>query len=138
MNENPFAPWSDKYLVRIACFDEQHKEAFAVLNTFARAITEGKSKEDVGEILLKFITHYKIHAASEEKLLVKHNYIGLEKQRQDHATMCQELESLYKLLSKGQISISLELAAAIRDKMVTHILGPDKAYGEFLTGQGVR
>ncbi|NMC61941.1 MAG: hemerythrin family protein [SAR324 cluster bacterium] len=113
------------------------KKLLLLLNQLADKIYENKSQAELLELFQSFIKFYREHAACEEKLLAGNNYIGLEKQRNDHVKIIKELENCYERSRKGDF-ISIKLITKFRDEVLSHILGPDKAYGEFLPGQGVR
>ncbi len=129
-----FCRWSEKYVTRIPIFDEEHKEIFEIMNGLAAAVEGGGG--DVYERFAALFSAYRKHVRSEESLLLKHNYIGLDKQKRDHANFLNRLETVDAGRRSKETTLTIDGLAGIRDEIVEHILGADKAYGEFLKSAG--
>ena len=132
----PQCRWTSECRVRIVELDEQHQEIFQLLSGVAEAV-EAKDVPRTTKRLEAFITAYRRHITTEETLLSTNGYIGLEKQKKDHAGYIKELEGLLQNSLKGRELSEAQITRVV-SWLLAHTKGVDTAYAEFLTGQGVR
>lgn len=133
--DESFCPWSEKYVTRIPAFDEQHREIFDLLNRLGAAVKEGRG--NLYELFVTVLESYRKHVKTEEDLLAVYNYIGLDKQKKDHAKFLKELETIEASLRTKEKALTLDTLARVRNDITGHILGADRAYGEFLKSAGL-
>jgi len=129
-----FCEWSDKFLLRIPEIDEEHKELFSLLNQLAAGLEQPEAP--LVDLASRLTKSYRKHTVTEEGLLASYNYIGLDKQKKDHANFTRKLEEICDRIQADKSQLSLEVLERIRDEIAAHILGADKAYGEFLKMSG--
>lgn len=133
----PFVRWSDSYRVHIKQLDTEHQELIRLLDKLHRTVAEGKAPEDILAAFRAFLEHCQSHFASEEKLLEDNSYPGLEKQRAEHQKMLQKAKRVEEQVRHETLRLDQPLLNQMRDVFLSHIVGQDSAYSEFLTFKGV-
>ena len=129
-----------KYSIGIDAMDVQHAHWIKLIEEF-RSVGSGQLSEQAGisaaahalEHLLKFT---KSHFASEERLLVAHQYPDIETHKKRH----RELEAVVvKLLDEirahARSSAPLKLNLFVTVWLLEHIMGEDHKYARFILGK---
>lgn len=126
--------WTPALAVGVAEIDRQHQELFRRIDNLLTAMSQGKGKEEVGNIL-KFLEDYVVvHFAAEEKLMQSHNYPAFNEHRAQHQAFIQDFAKLKEQFNREGPSTMVVLAVQRRvvDWLREHISQRDKAIGEFL------
>lgn len=76
--------------------DEDHRRLIAQVNDIIKALDEGRAP-DCAELVPEFVAFTKKHFLREEALLERHDYPELDKHRDHHRRLHDNLESLLKL-----------------------------------------
>jgi hemerythrin len=129
--------WNDDLSVNIKEIDDQHKKLIDLLNTLHNAMSKGKSKEIMHEILTELVSYTKYHFETEENLMVKYNYFDRHSHRLEHEQFIQKVQRAVQDYKKGSILLSIEIITFLNDWVKNHILGTDKKYSNYLNTQGV-
>lgn len=124
--------WKEEYSVGIGELDEQHKSLFALLDKLSAAIDD-KDKLSLGYIVTSLEVYVVFHFTSEEHLLAKHEYPGLNKQEKEHNEFKARVAK-YKaeMLTGDKIKLAGEIRRYLHDWLVGHIIDLDKKYAPFL------
>ncbi|MFZ5627087.1 MAG: bacteriohemerythrin, partial [Bacillota bacterium] len=86
--------WTPALAVGVAEIDRQHQELFRRIDNLLTAMSQGKGKEEVGNIL-KFLEDYVVvHFAAEEKLMQSHNYPAFNEHLAQHQAFIQDFAKL--------------------------------------------
>jgi hemerythrin len=133
----PGIRWNDRYSVGIKKFDEQHQKLIEILNDLHGAMSSGKSREILGNILADLITYTKTHFANEENLMQLYKFPGYSAHKVIHDTLTQKVVDFQKAYKEGSSSIGVEILGFLNRWLVDHIQGTDKGYTAFLNGKGV-
>lgn len=128
--------WNDSYSVNIKILDEQHKKLFAMIDELHNAMSSGKGKEVIGNVLDEMLEYTKTHFTTEEKLLEKYHYPRLSAQQKEHAAFVQKVSEMQQKMKAGSLTLSIEVSQFLKDWLTKHILGSDKEYGQFLVEKG--
>ncbi len=126
--------WSQSLAVGVTGIDTQHKELFKRVSDLLDALSEGKGKQEVGN-LIKFLAGYTVtHFRDEEALMAKHNYPGLDEQKKEHAQLIKDLGDLKKEFETVGPSLTLLMQVQRKtvDWLTSHISKMDKELGKFL------
>lgn len=132
-----FCRWEKEYELRLETVDRQHQEIVLLINMLHLAVKSGDRQEIVAR-LANLIAVEKTHCAAEEALLQQYHYPGLSKQSKDHSEILRELESIKRGVEERIEDSHTEIAVRIRDRIISHIIGADRAYGEYLRDQGAK
>ncbi|MCE1255609.1 MAG: bacteriohemerythrin [Anaerolineae bacterium] len=132
----PTFTWNDSYSVNIKILDEQHKKLFTLIDQLHNAMSTGKGKQMIGQVLDEMLDYTRTHFTTEEDLLKKHNYPDLLKQQKEHAAFVQKVSEMQQKFNNGSLTLSIEVSQFLKDWLSKHILGADKQYAQFLTEKG--
>ena len=137
MNDSIFWAWTDEYLLRIPAIDEEHRQIIAIFNRLADSLETRVDRGSLMAVFNEFLSFYRRHVSTEERLLAENNYIGLEKQKRDHAAFVKYMEALSHDLAGGSLQLNTGILKDLQDRIASHFIGPDRAYGEYLKTQGM-
>ncbi len=129
--------WDNSYSVGVAEIDQQHQQLMALINELNDAMSQGKGRQAVGEILGKLISYTARHFSDEERLLSQHGYPEYEGHKAKHAKMVDKVKALQKDVDSGKLTVSADVMKFLQDWLSKHIKGTDMKYGSFLNGKGV-
>jgi len=116
--------------------DEQHKKLFALINQLHEAMSAGKGKTVIGQVLNEMLDYTRTHFTAEEKVLEKVGYPGLAEQKKEHGIYINKIVEMQQKLQAGSLTVSMEASQFLRDWLTNHIMIVDKKYGSFLTEKG--
>ena len=118
--------WTDSLLTGIKEIDEQHQVLFDVIERLEQAVTSEDKWSAVHYALVELDNFVKIHFAVEEALMRLHDYPDLDAHIGAHRAFTVALAEI-KQHSIRQ-DVSGEMTKLLRDWLVGHIGGMDKAY----------
>ena len=78
-----------------------------------------------------------IHFTHEEELMQIYDYPKYTEHKREHDALTQKVTDFYTRLQSGKASFSLELMQFLRNWLIDHIQGSDRAYSGFFNGKGV-
>lgn len=133
-----FISWSDKFSVGVSRFDEEHKHLISLINKLNQAIQVGTAKKTMEEALNELANYTAVHFKHEEENMLKYNYPGYEKQKQEHDGLKRKVGDFNDRYKAGSAAFSLELISFLKDWLTGHILGSDMQYKEFFADKDVQ
>ena len=128
--------WNESYSVGVKALDEQHKRLFVMLNQIHEAMSEGKGRVVVAQVMNDMVDYVRLHFTAEEKLLEKYSYPGLNEQKREHAAFIKKVAEMQQKMRDGNLTLSIEVSQFLRSWITDHILGIDKKYVDFLISKG--
>ena len=144
--ENKFIEWDgERYSTDIERFDSQHQRLFEVLNELYVAMDEGKSEEEIGDILVELERYTEYHFGDEEEFMQDCGYAMdcsdcFFDHREKHEEFAERVKELREKHEDGEY-ITMEVLMFVRDWLDSHIAGGDQDqnysdyYGENLEGE---
>ena len=124
--------WKDEYSVGIGELDDQHKSLFNLLDKLSAAIGD-KDKLSLSYIVTSLEVYVVFHFTSEEHLLAKYGYPGLDKQEKEHTEFKARVAKYKAEMSTGdKLKLAGEIRQYLHDWLVGHIISLDKKYAPFL------
>lgn len=130
--------WKEQYSVHIAEIDQQHKKLIALINQLGEAMSRGKGREVIGEVLNQLITYCASHFATEERLFALYNYPEAAEHKEKHEKVTAKVLALQKEMQGGKMTISMEVMDFLEQWLDKHILGTDMKYSAYLNAKGVK
>ncbi len=129
--------WTPDLSVGIEAIDKQHKELFKRVNDLLAASSQGKGKDEIGNVV-KFLESYVVfHFSAEERYMAQHAYPALAAHKQEHAKFLKDFATL-----KGELQVQgVSAAMVVRmhtwlgDWLKNHIGKVDKAIGAYMKVQ---
>jgi hemerythrin len=132
-----FIEWKPILSVNIKEIDNQHQRLINLINTLHEAMSKGKGRDVVGQILSELLDYTRVHFAYEEKLLNTHAYPGYVKHKAEHDTLTRQVVELHQQYQSGQMVMTLQVMNFLKTWLSNHIQGTDKGYSLFLNNKGV-
>jgi hemerythrin-like metal-binding protein len=134
----PFLSWRDDWLLGFEDLDEQHLELVEVLNNLHRCFLQEKDAGTTADMdnicqqlsLLRKLTRR--HFQSEEDLMQKYEYPGLEDHHREHVMLLAELQLHIREIEAGSKPFSLGTLTAIKHWQIDHLLYSDRKFADFL------
>lgn len=110
-----------------------------MVNDLFDAINTGKGKEKLGVVLGALIDYTVTHFQHEEREMKTHNYAGFAKHKEEHDALTKQVgEVRQKFAAGSNAALSAEVMAFLKNWLIKHIMGTDKAYTAYLVGKGVK
>lgn len=130
--------WREDYSVKIPSIDAQHKRLVEMLNQLNDGMASGTGHAQLGTLLDGLVDYTAKHFAYEEKLFEQHTFPGAEQHIAEHRRLVEQVLEFKRKYEGGQAAINMALMKFLKDWLIKHILGSDKAYGGHLVERGVR
>lgn len=120
--------WDEKFSVGMEEIDDQHKKLIDMINDLSDAMSAGKSKEVMGDILKGLVQYGVIHFDTEEKLFKRYNYENSAEHIKQHEGFKKEATKLLEEYEAGSFKVSLETLMFLKDWVINHIKKQDLQY----------
>ena len=132
----PLMEWNDKLSVGIGTIDTDHQKLVSMANELFEAMRNAKGKEALGRILDGLVGYTKTHFAREESYMGKHLYPAATGHKAEHAAFVKTVLDVQAKYHAGETAVlSMQVLNFLRDWLVKHIQGSDRALGAFLQGK---
>lgn len=132
----PLMEWSEKLSVGVSQFDEEHKKLVGMVNELFDAVQAGRGKEKLGPILAGLINYTKTHFANEERYMAEHKFAGLKAHKEEHDKLTKQVVEIQAKFEGGAAAaLSVEVLNFLKNWLIKHILGTDKAYSVVAGGK---
>jgi hemerythrin len=129
--------WSDEMSVGIQRIDLQHKKIVALSNALFDAMSAGKGRDVLGNVLKDLVTYTRTHLKDEERILSENGYPEFEAHKAKHDKMTGRVLALYADYQEGKEASPIVIANFVKDWLKKHIMGTDKQYASFLISKGL-
>lgn len=133
-----FVTWNEKYSVKIASIDEQHKKLVSIINQLYTAMKEGKSRDQLSKTLEDLVEYTKSHFSYEESLLEKAGYQDLAEHKEQHRTFVEKISTACKDYKNGNMFMSIDICNFLQNWLIHHIQGTDQKYTQLLLDKGIK
>ena len=128
--------WKDSYSVGIKSLDQQHRRLLELINKLSGIDPETKDKKKIFSVLNALAEYAQAHFDSEESYLSKYEYPNLAQQQREHVAFTAEVFRLAQKLEQAEPGIHSEVINFTKDWYISHILGTDREYIDFLLSKG--
>jgi len=85
----------------------------------------------------RLIEFTRMHFWSEEQLMERFNFPGLDEHRAEHKRLLSQIQDSARKLLHGETVHMRPLLGFLRDGYQEHLEGPDQEYGPWLNERGV-
>jgi hemerythrin-like metal-binding protein len=129
--------WGPQLETGIGIVDKQHKHWVDLFNALA-ASTEGDRKEEaILETLDALLDYSHSHFRTEEALMTRASYEGLEEHRAAHKVFTDQIQIFRDRVELHEWTLSLEVLEYMRGWLVEHVTATDREYVPVLNAAGV-
>ncbi len=130
--------WNHACSVGVRAINDQHGILMDALNELRDAAGRGGGREQVSELLDRLIEFTRMHFASEEQLMQRSGFPGLEEHRKQHQRlMAQILEAAHRL-QHGEHAAIGSLVSFLGAWHVKHTELLDRPCAAWLNEQGTQ
>lgn len=129
--------WNDMFSVGILEIDNQHKQLIEITNRLNEAMISDLDRQALSGILDDLLAYTRTHFAYEERLMDLHRYGDREQHLAEHRKLVQIVVDFQSKFAQGEVDLTGELMALLRDWLSRHILNSDRALGKALNLRGV-
>jgi len=124
--------WRKEFSVGVKELDNQHKKIIKILNQIFTLHEKGKDERQMEKIISNLYEYIKDHFRIEEEYMVKYNYPGYDKQKEEHNRFIDRFSEFQREFLKGHRLTAINLFNFVWDWFSQHILKLDKLYSRFL------
>ena len=127
-----YLQWNDTYSVGFKLIDDQHKILLSLINDLYVAQSFGTLQTAIIGVLEKLAAYTVYHFNSEKELFAQYNYPKTSEHLAEHDYFVDQVKAFQKVLITDGTKLSLKTIDFLKDWTITHILGWDKEFGEFV------
>ena len=127
--------WTEGLGVGIPTIDAQHKVLVDLINRLGEAAEAGKTKAEIGPILLELDDYPRRHFALEEEAFERFGYPDAKSHIAEHAAFVAKVDSFQLAYAVGKAQIGEDILVFLRTWLTRHITFTDKKYRPFLAGK---
>jgi hemerythrin-like metal-binding protein len=125
----PKLAWDEKYSVKVAQIDLQHKKMFETINLLIDLVSDiPVQKEKVDEIIAALIEYKQYHFKTEEEYFDKFHFEEAEHHIAKHKEFGQKLEEITKESGGDSVVLAFKLVDFLEDWLIDHLMGEDQKY----------
>jgi hemerythrin len=124
--------WNNAYNIGIPEIDSQHKELIGIINDLTQAHLNSLGQIAVAGILSRLVDYANYHFSIEEQMQTEYKYPHLGKNKTEHKEFIGKLDELKKDVDNNNLLLLIKTMDFLKDWMITHILGTDKEFSEYL------
>jgi len=133
-----FMPWGPKLQLGISEIDMQHKRLVEMINDLHRAMKDREGVEALSRIMKGLLEYTGEHFTFEEGLQKQASYPDLDKHIDVHKNLVAQVQDYYQKVSAGDMLVSKDLMAFLKDWLTNHILVTDKKYVPYMKEAGIK
>lgn len=133
-----FIKWTSRYAVHIEEVDRQHQKLIELINTLYDAMSVGKGKDVLGQVLSELVEYTTYHFNTEDRLFREHGYPGRDQHRKEHDDLTAKTKALKQAFDTGNKKLAVDVMLFLSNWLNDHILEEDMKYAQFLTSKGIR
>lgn len=130
----PLITWNTTLSVNYKEIDAQHQRWVALINQLHEAMSQGKGREIMGQVLAELLDYTRTHFVTEERIMVDHAYPDYQRQKAAHDAFIQKVGDLRTRFLGGEAVITLDVMKFIKEWLTNHIQVMDKKIGVYLNG----
>ena len=120
--------WADNFSVGVPELDEQHQQIILMINQLVDYIHQEKDAKSIAFILDEMHSYIIEHFSTEERMLTKIKYKGLDEQKDSHNKFISEFSHICAEVGQDKEGAVKHLATYLNGWWSHHILEDDMQY----------
>ena len=128
--------WNDRYSVKNALIDNQHKTIFELLNSLYDSLQNKESLAPIVEIIDRLDDYAVVHFRSEENLMEEKRFPQLEAHKVQHDRFRKKATEFKRDFSEISGDMTIDLFVFLKHWWINHILTSDQAYVPYVSESG--
>ena len=125
--------WGRVLSVEVNEIDEDHRKLIDIFNILNHAVAEGESPEYVAAVLEELVNCTVWHFSHEERLMLKHDYEGMEEHKAIHRELIKSIRELQQRILQADKTVADEDIEFLEHWLTEHILTEDMRMGAYLS-----
>jgi hemerythrin-like metal-binding protein len=121
----------------VEMLDAEHKGQLERMEELESAIRDGAARPELSARLDELVRFLEAHFMSEQIAMREHAYPAYEAHVREHEDAIELLRDLEARCSRGDAEVAVEILAALRGWLVSHIHTTDHSLAEFMKTKGV-
>lgn len=132
----PALEWTPALQVGVGEMDKQHRQLVEMINNLQAAI-RASNPELTNEVLDGLVKYTVTHFGTEERLMARHPYDGMDDHKRAHAQFIERVGKTQTDIKTKTVTASITLSGFLTDWLVSHIQKVDKNFAAHLKSKGV-
>lgn len=128
--------WDKTLAIGVEVVDEEHKELFAQVNLFGRAVADRRENQVLAHMFKFLATYAASHFAHEEAVMRRAGYPELQAHAARHMEFCDKLVEFEIDTAIGDPTLAKNILAFLEEWMLSHVSREDRRIGDFLRAGG--
>lgn len=120
--------WDSSYSVGVSQLDQEHQKLLDMFFQLHQALTLGKSKAIIVQLVSELKEYTLTHFKHEESYLEQINHPTLDEQKQEHDAFVHKVDEFEIQLDKGNTFLSMQVLQFLNDWIANHILDKDMKF----------
>lgn len=129
--------WDTSIQLGIEKLDRQHHHLVDLINKLNRAMKMKQGRQVMKEMLSELVDYTGGHFGTEEKLMRQYDYAERMEHEAQHQNFVEKMKNLHQKVHGGDVMVSADLMAYLKDWLIKHIKGTDKKYQDFFKSKGI-
>lgn len=130
--------WSHACSVGVRAMDDQHGILMDAINALRLALVRGAGQEKISALLDEFVEFTRMHFWSEEQLMERTGFVGLEGHRAEHHRMLADILQSAHRLQYGEDIPLRPLLCKLHQGFMDHVETMDQKYAPWFHEHGIR
>jgi hemerythrin-like metal-binding protein len=131
----PLITWNDALSVKVVEIDAQHRRLVELVNQLHEAMSQGKGREVMGQVLAGLLEYTRTHFTSEERIMIAEAYPGYQQQKAAHEALLQQVVDLRTKFLEGEAVMTMEVMKFLKAWLTDHMQGMDARFGVYLNSR---
>lgn len=133
-----FFNWQNSFAIEVDSIDNDHKKLVGLIDELYLAMSEGKAKSIIEEVVENLIDYTKVHFRREEFYMKSTGYENFDQHKQAHDAFIDQVAAFQQKLIAGKDNFSIEVLGFLREWLSQHILKVDKMIAPHLAKYGIK
>jgi hemerythrin len=133
----PLVIWDQSWCIGVKNVDAQHQNLVALVNKLNQAMSEGKGKSVLEEILESLVSYTRAHFRDEERMMEQNAYPDLIEHKRKHVELTKKVLDFQAEFKSGAMGMSIDIMQFLTTWLRGHILGTDAKYVDLMRSKGV-
>ena len=134
----PLVTWNQSWCIGVKEVDAQHQNLVALVNKLNQAMSEGKGKIVLEEILESLVSYTKAHFRDEERLMEQNGYADIVEHKRQHLALTKKVLDFQTAFKGGAMGMTIDIMEFLTTWLKGHILGTDAKYVALMHSKGIR
>lgn len=132
----PLVIWNESWCIGVKNVDAQHENLVALVNKLNQAMSEGKGKNVLENILESLVSYTKAHFRDEERMMEQNGYPDLIEHKRQHVALTKKVLDFQTEFKSGAMGMSIDIMQFLTTWLRGHILGTDIKYVALMHSKG--